>query len=120
VNILVTGGSGTIGGYVLRELVAGGHRAASYSRTAPRVAEAGFIEGDLMDLEALRRACVGHEAIVHLAAVPGPGRASPEQLLSLNVIGTVNVLEAAMHTGVGKVVLASSGAATGYSSRSAN
>ena len=47
--------------------------------------------------------------------VRGAGRATPEQLLTLNVIGTVHVLEAAVHAGVGKVVLASSGAATGFS-----
>ena len=38
-NILVTGGSGTIGGYVLRELLRAGHTASSYSRTAPLVAD---------------------------------------------------------------------------------
>lgn len=114
-NILVTGGSGTIGGYVLRELLQAGHNPASYSRTPPRVEGAAFAQGELMDLEALRRACAGRDAVVHLAAVPGPGRAAPESLLTLNVIGTVHVLEAARHAGVGKVVLASSGAATGYS-----
>jgi len=115
VRILVTGGSGTIGGYVLRELLQAGHTVSDYSRTPPLVDGAGFIQGDIMNLAQLSAACREHVAIIHLAAVPGPGRATPEQLLSLNVIGTVHVLEAAVHSGVGKVVLASSGAATGYS-----
>lgn len=114
-NVLVTGGSGTIGGYVVRELLQAGHAVSSYSRTPPLVKGARFLQGDLMDLAQLRASAPGHDAIVHLAAVPGPGRATPEQLLTLNVIGTVHVLEAAMHAGVGKVVLASSGAATGFS-----
>jgi nucleoside-diphosphate-sugar epimerase len=114
-KILVTGGSGTIGGYVLRELLGAGHTVTDYSRTPPRVDGVGFIPGDIMDLAHLSTACAGHEAIIHLAAVPGPGRASPEQLLTINVIGTVNVLEAALRAGINKIVLASSGAATGFS-----
>jgi nucleoside-diphosphate-sugar epimerase len=114
-NILVTGGSGTIGGYVLRELMQAGHTVTSFSRTAPRVPGAGVVTGDIMDLEALAAAVAGHEAVVHLAAVPGPRRAAPEQLLTINVIGTVHVLEAAVRAGAARVVLASSGAATGFS-----
>ena len=113
-NILVTGGSGSIGGYVLRELLQAGHTVSDYSRTAPRVEGVHFIRGDITKLEQLEEALPGHDAVIHLAAVPGPGRAAPEQLLYLNVIGTAHVLEAAVHTGVRKVVLASSGAATGF------
>lgn len=114
-KILVTGGSGTIGGYVLRALLGAGHSVTSFSRTAPREEGAGFIKGDIMEPEPLAVACQDQDAVVHLAAVPGPGRATPAQLLDVNVIGTVNVLEAAIQAGVDKVVFASSGAATGFS-----
>ncbi len=114
-SVLVTGGSGTIGGYVLRELLAAGHTVSSFGRRPPLVEGVRFLQGDIMDLAQLRAACPGQDAIVHLAAVPGPKRATPEQLLTVNVIGTVHVLEAAVHAGVGKVILASSGAATGFS-----
>ena len=114
-KILVTGGSGTIGGYVLRELLQAGHSATSFSRTAPRVDGTGFVKGDILEPDQFAAACQGQDAVVHLAAVPGPGRATPAQLLNVNVIGTVNVLEAAVSTGIGKVVFASSGAATGFS-----
>jgi len=114
-KILVTGGSGTIGGYVLRELLQAGHSVSSFSRTAPRVEGAGFVEGDIMEPAQLADACQDQDAVIHLAAIPGPGRATPAQLLNVNVIGTVNVLEAAVHAGIGKVVFASSGAATGFS-----
>src|SRR6476660_728727 len=114
-HILVTGGSGTIGAYVLRELIAGGHTVVCYSRTTPPLVEgAAFIAGDILDLEGLARACRGCEAIVHLAAVPGPRRATPERLITVNVVGTVHVLEAALRTGNSKVVFASSGAAAGF------
>ncbi len=114
-RVLVTGGSGTIGGYVLRELLQAGHSVSSFSRTAPRVEGADFVEGDIMRPDQLADACQGQDAVIHLAAIPGPGRATPAQLLNVNVIGTVNVLEAAVHAGLGKVVFASSGAATGFS-----
>ncbi|MYH61577.1 MAG: NAD(P)-dependent oxidoreductase [Caldilineaceae bacterium SB0675_bin_29] len=114
-KVLVTGGSGTIGGYVLRELLQAGHSATSFSRSAPHVEGAGFVQGDIMQPEQTAEACRGHDAVIHLAAIPGPGRATPAQLLNVNVIGTANVLEAAVHAGIGKVVFASSGAATGFS-----
>ena len=114
-KILVTGGSGTIGGYVLRELLQAGHSVTSFSRTVPRVEGAGFIHGDIMEPDQLAQACKEQDAVIHLAAVPGPGRATPAKLLEVNVIGTVNVLEAAVQAGVGKVIFASSGAATGFS-----
>ncbi len=114
-KILVTGGSGTIGGYVLRELLQAGHSVTSFSRTAPRVDGSDFIQGDIMEPDQLAQACQDQDAVIHLAAVPGPGRMTPAQLLNVNVVGTVNVLEAAIQAGVGKVVFASSGAATGFS-----
>ena len=114
-RVLVTGGSGTIGGYVLRELLRAGHSVSSFSRTAPRVEGAGFVQGDIMEPAQLADACRDQDAVIHLAAIPGPGRATPAQLLNVNVIGAVNVLEAAVHAGVGRFVFASSGAATGFS-----
>ncbi len=67
-------------------------------------------------MRSLRKsACRGQDAVIHLAAVPGPGRATPDQLLNVNVMGTVNTLEAAVAAEVPKVVFASSGAATGFS-----
>jgi len=115
VKILVTGGSGTLGGYVLRELLAAGHKVAEYSRTAPSVPGAEFIAGDIFEVEKIAEACRGRNAIIHMAAVPGPGRATPAEMIRVNVAGTVQVLEAARGAGVGRFVFASSGAASGFS-----
>jgi nucleoside-diphosphate-sugar epimerase len=114
-NILVTGGSGTLGGYVLRELLRAGHQLTDYSRTPPAIDGVRFVAGDIMEPERLKEACGGQDAVIHLAAVPGPGRASPADLTSVNVIGTLHALEAAVAAGAGRLVLASSGAATGFS-----
>jgi nucleoside-diphosphate-sugar epimerase len=68
-----------------------------------------------MDLDQLQESLVGQDAVIHLAGVPGPGRASSQEMLEINVVGTAHVLEGAVRSGVDKVVLASSGAATGFS-----
>jgi nucleoside-diphosphate-sugar epimerase len=113
-NVLVLGGSGRIGGYILRGLLRHGYIVSSYSRTAPLVEGVPFIQGDITNLDQLKEACHGQDAIIHLAAVPAPGWVPPEQLIRVNTLGTFNVLEAAFREGVGKVVFASSAAAMGF------
>ena len=107
-RVLVTGGSGKIGGYVLRELLGKGFAVTNYSRTPPLVRGVPQIQGDITDLDAVRSACRGRDAIVHLAAVPGPGITSPERLTYVNVRGGFNVLESAIREGVRKVIFCSS------------
>ncbi len=115
---MVTGGSGVIGSYLLRGLKRYGYSLSSYSRSKPIEDHADWIEGDINDRDRLKSACQGHDAVIHLAAVPGPGRATTKELLHLNVMGTVNVIEAAVSAGIKKFVFASSGAATGFSFQS--
>ena len=114
-KVLVTGGSGVIGSYLLRELKRLGYSLSCYSRSRPVQDHVDWLEGDVGGIDQLKEACEGHDAIIHLAAVPGPGRTTPEELLNVNVMGTVNALEAAVGAGVTKFVFASSGAATGFS-----
>ena len=111
-RILVTGGAGKIGGYVLRELLGAGHEVSDFGRSAPLIEGVTFVRGDITDLDRVREACRGFDAIAHVAAVPGAGiGVSPERLMYVNVRGTFNVLEAAIREGVGRVVFASSNAA---------
>jgi nucleoside-diphosphate-sugar epimerase len=114
-RILVTGGNGLLASYVTRELISAGHQVTSFARHPSSMVGSVSVVGDVTDLQALQGAVADHEAVVHLAAIPGPGRTTPEQLMHTNVMGTVNVLEAAVRNGVTKVVFASSGAATGFS-----
>ena len=114
-KVLITGGSGVIGSYVLRELKGLGYALSCYSRTRPIEDHADWLEGDIGQIDRLKAACEGHDAVIHLAAVPGPGRTTPEELLHVNVMGTVNTLEAAVAARVPKIVFASSGATTGFS-----
>ncbi|MBL7257199.1 NAD-dependent epimerase/dehydratase family protein [Paractinoplanes lichenicola] len=98
-EILMTGASGRIG-RMLRD------RLALPWRLTPV---------DVTDADAVRAASEGVEAIVHLGAIAGRG--SFDEVLSVNVRGTENVLRAAVDCGVPRVVLASSNHAAGYWSR---
>lgn len=112
-KVLVTGGSGAMGGYVLRGLLEAGNSVACFSRSRPFVEGVEFVAGDVMDFLRLRSACRGFDAIVHLA-VARYGKVETDYLMSVNVVGTINVLEAALHEGVPKVVYASSNAVLGF------
>lgn len=71
-QIFVTGGSGFVGGAIVRRLVAGGHRVSglSRSRTADerlRALGADPQRGDLADVDAMRGAAAAADAVVHAA-----------------------------------------------------
>ncbi len=74
-----------------------------------------FIEGSILDLDALEAASAGTDAVVHLAAIPSVPRsiAAPRPSHDANVTGTLNVLEAARNHGVSQVVTASSSSVYG-------
>ena len=112
-KILITGAAGSLGSYVCREMLAAGHTVTGYSRTRGVVDGVDWIVGDAGNLADLKRAVPGHDAIIHLAAIPGPGRASPEDLLTRNIGTTACVLESAIRGDIGLVVFASSGAVVG-------
>ena len=114
-RVLITGGNGLLGSYIARELLSVGHKVTCFGRHRSSVPGTESVVGDVMDLSMLRDAVANHDALVHLAAVTGPGKTTPEKLLHTNVMGTVNVLESAAGEGIRTVVFASSGAANGFS-----
>lgn len=114
---LVTGGAGFIGSNLVRLLVDEGHEvhvlddlSSGYQENLGPFAEVAFTHGDVRDPEALGRAMTGAETVFHLAASVGNKRSIDHPVLDaeINVIGTINVLEAARSAGVRKVVFSSS------------
>ncbi len=106
-TVLVTGMSGLIGRALRRHLE---------GRYDLRALNRGALEGvpchraDIADLSAIEPAFAGVDTVVHLAAdatSPNPPEAS---VIHNNVVGTLNVYEAARRAGVRRVVFASSGA----------
>jgi UDP-glucose 4-epimerase len=136
---LITGGCGFIGCNLVRHLLAeGGHRIrvldnlevgraerllalAPVVEVAPATCGAPvddrieLVVADIMDAEAVRASVRGCDVVVHLAANTGVGPSvqDPRRDCLVNVIGTLNTLEAARHERVRRFVFASSGAPVG-------
>ena len=120
--ILITGGAGFIGSHSADALLAAGYSVrildnlstGAVDNFAGRPIE--FMEGDLRDTEAVRRAVDGVDAVLHLAAlvsVPLSMRA-PLETFAINTTGTAHVLEAArLSPKSPRVVLASTSAVFG-------
>ena len=117
-NLLVTGGTGFLGSALLPLLAGAGHRIRLLARgpaEAARALGAEVLEGPLKDLEAVRRALDGVEAVYHLAGQVAFDAAEPAALYQLHVQCTRTLLEAAGEAGVARVVLASSSGTVGIS-----
>ncbi len=120
-RVLVTGGAGFIGANLVRLLVAEGQVVTVLDNLSSGRSEyigalgLELVNADILNSEAVDRALVGHDAVVHLAAQTGvpSSLADPRTDCQVNVIGTLNVLEAARRTNVQRVVFASSNAPLG-------
>ncbi len=113
-RVFITGAGGTLGSYICRELLRTGHEVTGYSRSPGRLGGVNWIVGDARNCAEVTRCVQGHDAIIHLAAISGPGRASPEALIAENLRTTASALEAAVRANVPHMVFASSGAALGF------
>jgi len=108
-HVVVTGAAGRIGVWVVAELRGAGHRVLGLDRKPAD----GVTICDLADAEATLGAMRGADAVIHLAAVPGPVL-PPPTTFDPNVTTTFHVLEAVREAGIGRVVMASSIWAYGY------
>jgi nucleoside-diphosphate-sugar epimerase len=108
-RIVVTGGNGKAGRWVVRDLREQGHSVLSVDLRHDawewddrcRIA-------DLTDYGQAVEALAGADAVVHLAAIPAPGIRPAAETFRINVTSTYNVFAAAEAGGLGRVVWASS------------
>ena len=109
-KVVVTGGSGNIGQYVVRELLQYGHEIVSFDRVVPPEPEPGvhYRLGDHEDEGTIFELLAPAEAVVHLSAIPSPGTHANAFVFRTNVMGTYNVCEAAATLGLRKIVATSS------------
>ena len=110
-RVLVTGANGRVGRHVV-DALAGEHEVTVLD-LAPPVQDVPFIEGDVLDLDKVRRAMNGQDAVNHLAAIDIGVPAEPEAYFGTNVMGTWNAVQAAREAGIRKVGLTSSISAVG-------
>ena len=128
---LVTGGTGFVGAYVVRELLGANHQVTVFDLMpnrefladvlgTPPEGTVQVVNGDVTDLPQLLRTMRESQAqrVVHLAAtLTASSEANPLRTIKVNCEGTVHVFEAALALGVTKVVWASSVAVFGTAER---
>ena len=126
-NFIVTGCAGFIGSTLVDRLLADGHQVTGIDNfsTGQRrfldgaLAQPNFrlVEIDLLDLDALKLAFAGGEAVFHLSANADVrfGTEHPRKDLEQNTIATYNVLEAMRANGIKKIAFSSTGSVYGES-----
>ncbi len=108
-RILVTGGGGFLGSYLVKRLKERGYQITVYGRSPrPQLEAQGFrvFQGDIADSPSLKEACQGMDAVFHIAAKAGVW-GSWKSYYEPNVIGTRNVLSACRANGVERLVYTS-------------
>lgn len=122
-KMIITGGAGFIGSNLAEALAAEGNEVVVIDNLSAGRAEnlagidARLVLGSILDRELLLRELKGANKIFHLAAVASVQRSveNPLQVNEINLNGTLNVLDAARHAGVRRVVFASTAAVYGTS-----
>lgn len=123
-RVLVTGGAGFIGSHTVDLLLERGYQVRVFDNLEPQVhgdgagvpsylsPEAEFVQGDVLDRDALRRALDGCDAVIHDAAMVGVGQSQYQvaRYTQVNVQGTAVLLDLLVNekTGVERLLVASS------------
>jgi NAD dependent epimerase/dehydratase len=118
-KVLVTGAGGFIGSHLAEELVRRGSAVRAFvrydsmssrgwlDRSSPEIArELEVVAGDIRDPQGLRRAAAGCDVVFHLAALIAIpySYCAPDSYVATNVLGTLNLLQAARELSIEKVV----------------
>ncbi|MEM7536892.1 MAG: NAD(P)-dependent oxidoreductase [Chloroflexota bacterium] len=129
-KVMITGASGKLAAYVIREL-ADEHELVLFSRRQPddEFGQYPWVQGDLTSFEDCQRAVEGVDAIQHIGAQPWPvdhpamreraeGMGIPfDATFKSNMMGTYYLMQAAVEAGVSCVVMAGSNCALGHGFR---
>jgi nucleoside-diphosphate-sugar epimerase len=107
-HIVVTGGSGKAGRWVVRDLREHGHDVLNVDLTHDGSAHGLCVRADLTDLGQAHDVIAGADAVVHLAAIPAPELRPPGETFRINALSTYNVFAASVAAGARRVVWASS------------
>ncbi len=115
-RVLVTGASGFVGSAVVGALLAAGYPVRALVRvSSPRgnlaALDVATVEGDMRDAASVARAMAGARYAMHVAADYRLWSSDREEIRRNNVLGTRNVMEAALRCGVERIVYTSSVAA---------
>jgi len=99
---LITGGSGFIGSHLSQELINNGYKVTVFDHHKPKNSCLEFIEGDIKDAALLENSVKNQQVVFHLAGMLGTEYLCEfvREAIEVNILGTVNVFEAAKKCGV--------------------
>jgi len=116
--VLITGGSGLLGGHIVERMSQQGHQVRALVRKTSDIEHlkttgVEIVYGDIEDYDSLVAAAKGMEVIIHAAARVLPGWGQWRDFESCIVEGTENILNASIAAGVKRFVYVSSGTVVG-------
>lgn len=120
-TILVVGGAGYIGSHVNRMLIDKGYKTVVFDNLSTGTREnifedTEFIKGDLLNYQEIFEILnQGFDAVIHLASFKAAGESmdEPEKYSENNIIGAINLFNAASKAGIKKIIFSSSAAVYG-------
>jgi nucleoside-diphosphate-sugar epimerase len=105
-KILITGATGNLGSYIIKDLK-DKHDLFLTDIRSPHEKQKNFKSANLADFSSIKKLCRGVDVVIHLGA--SSHKESPwEELLPNNIIATRNVFEAAAQMGCKRIIFASS------------
>jgi nucleoside-diphosphate-sugar epimerase len=119
-KIFVTGATGFIGSKLCMKLADIGHQVHALYRSESKAIilrdlDIHLFKGDILDYDSLKNAMKGCQQIYHMAAFTDVWIKDESRIYELNVTGTLNVLNAAMETGIKDIVISSTAGVFGPS-----
>lgn len=122
--VLVTGGTGFLGSYIIKELVEKNYPVRAIRRSTSKLPfyipakifeQIEWVEGDILDPVSLDEAMDGVDTLIHSAAIISFNPADKKKMYQVNVQGTANVVNTAIEKNISRLVHISSVAALGRS-----
>jgi nucleoside-diphosphate-sugar epimerase len=124
-KVLLTGGTGFLGAYILKNLIEKGFTVRATRRSAALpffipseiLEKVEWVDADVLDVVSLEDALEGVWAVIHAAAIVSFDRKDRDKMYQVNVEGTANVVNCAVESGVKRLIHVSSVAALGRTTR---
>src|SRR5215467_13518757 len=111
--VLVTGGTGFIGAYIIKQLVEKGYSVRALKRSTSKLPffvsaeifeKVEWAEGDVLDAVSLEEAMTGVEAVIHSAAMISFYSGDKDEMYKVNIQGTANIVNAALDKNISRFV----------------
>jgi nucleoside-diphosphate-sugar epimerase len=126
-KVLVTGGTGFLGAYIIKALIEKNHTVRAIRRSPKQpffipseiLSRVEWVDGDVFDVQALSDAMEGMDAVIHSAAIVSFDSRQKENMDAVNVGGTANVVNVAIEKRIRRFVHISSVAALGRTRQAA-